>query len=248
MNKQSKIWYSFKGGQSDDDDIGFYNNNDFPWVKLLEDNYKIIQQEVKQYINKNEENIQPYFNNSLVTKQKSWRTFAFCFWNLKVKNNLKECPETSKILDQIPNLVSASISILEPEVQIKRHRGDTNAVVRSHLSLFSPVGLPACGFEVNDKQISWQEGKCFVFNDAAIHTAWNHSKQRRYVLLIDVMKSVYTHKKYTVCSMVLGGLLKQAVFQSMPFLRYLPNAFTQLMLFLHAACINLILRVEAQSN
>ena len=204
MGKKSKIWYSFQGGYSDDDHIGFYDNAIFPWVDILESNYLTIKNEVQEYITKNEEEIKPYFNKNLVTKEKSWKTFAFFFWNWKVNKNIEQCPETYKVLKNIPNIVSASISILEPGVQIKHHRGDTNAIVRSHLALVSPIGLPDCGFEVNEQKIGWEEGKVFIFNDAAKHTAWNHSDKRRYVLLIDVMRPEFVNKKYTVCGMVLG--------------------------------------------
>ncbi len=242
MAKKSKIWYSFMGGQSEDDHIGFYDNSNFSWISLLEDNYPVIKNEVETYINKYETEIKPYFNKNLVTKEKSWRTFAFFFWCWKVKKNIKECPETFKVLQQAPNIVSASISILEPGVQIKPHRGDTNAIVRAHLALVAPVQLPDCGFEVNEQQKSWQEGKIFVFNDAAKHTAWNHSNKRRYVLLIDVMRPEYVTKKYTVSSMVLGGLVMQSIFQKIPFLRYLPKFLKAITLLIHAGVINLVLR------
>jgi aspartyl/asparaginyl beta-hydroxylase (cupin superfamily) len=242
MSSKSKIWYSFYKGQSEDDHIGYYDNADFPWVQLLEDNYEVIKEEIKNYIHNNEQDIKPYFNNSLVTKAKSWRTFAFFFWTWKVRKNMKQCPETIKILQKIPHIVSASVSIMEPGVQIKPHRGDTNAVVRSHLALEVPATLPDCGFEVNGDEISWDEGKVFVFNDAARHTAWNHSDKRRYVLLMDVMRPEFVHKRYTVCSMVLGGLVMQSIFQNLPFLKFLPRFGKAIILLFHAMLINLTLR------
>lgn len=245
MKSKSKIWYSFLGGQSEDDNIGYYDNFDFSWVKLLEDNFEVIKNEIQDYIAKNEKEIKPYFNNSLVTKEKSWKTFTFFFWTWKVKSNIEQCPETNKILRQIPNIVSASVSIMEPGVQIKPHRGDTNAVVRSHLALVAPVGLPDCGFEVNEQKNAWQEGKVFIFNDAAKHTAWNHSDKRRYVLLLDIMRTEYVNKKYTVCSMVLAGVLKQFVFQWIPLLKHLPKVVSVAMLYPHALLINALLRVKS---
>jgi len=244
MKQSSKIWYSFLGGISEDDDIGYYDNDDFLWVKSLEDNYPIIKSEIQAYIDKNENSIKPYFNNSLVTKEKSWRTFAFFFWSWKVKKNIGQCPQTNKILKQIPGIVSASVSILEPGVQIKPHRGDTNAVVRSHLALLVPAGLPDCGFEVNEQKISWEEGKVFVFNDAAKHTAWNHSDKRRYVLLMDMMRPEYINRKFTVCSMVLAGLVMQSIYQKLPFLKNLPHFGKAIILYMHIGLVNVLLRLR----
>lgn len=245
MKKISKIWYSFLGGKSEDDSIGYYNNEDFPWVKLLEDNFEVIKCEIQDYIKRNEEVIKPYFNNDLVTKEKSWKTFAFFFWTWRVNNNIKQCPKTNKILQQIPEIVSASVSIMEPGVQIKLHRGDTNAVVRSHLALVAPIKLPDCGFEVNEEKISWKEGSVFIFNDAAKHTAWNHSGKRRYVLLMDVMRPEYVNKKYIVCSMVLGGLVMQAILQKISFLQKSPRFIKKSILYINVGLINLLLRIRA---
>lgn len=245
MTKKSKIWYSFLGGKSEDDDIGFYDKNQFEWTELLEHNYEIIKKEIQDYINKNDNEIKPYFNKNLVTKENSWRTFAFSLWCWKVNKTSKECPKTNEIINQIPNLISACISILEPEVEIKRHRGDTNAIVRAHLALEAPVQLPDCGFEVNNQQKSWEEGKIFIFNDAAIHNAWNRSKKRRYVLLIDVLRPEYNNKKYTVCSMVLGGLVMQSILQKLTFLKKFPKFILAPILFTHVAVINLVLRLRS---
>lgn len=248
MSITPKIWYSLKGGQPEDDHVGLYNKEDFFWTDLLEQNYLTIKKEVEQYIHRNEESIKPYFNKDLVTKDKSWKTFSFFLWLWKVKKNIKQCPETNKILKQIPHIVSASISILEPDVQIKRHRGDTNAVVRAHLALVAPVQLPDCGFKVNEQEASWEEGKVIVFNNAAIHTAWNHSNKRRYVLLIDVMRPEFAKKKYTVSCMVLGGLVMQSIFQHLPFFKKLPRFCNAVIFFFHAGLINITLRVRNTFN
>jgi len=245
MQSKTKIWYSFKGGVSEDDKIGYYNNSDFPWVKLLEDNFEVIKDEVQDYIKINEKKIKPYFNNSLVTKTKSWKTFAFFFWQWRVNKNINQCPKTNKILNEIPHIVSASVSIMEPGVQIKPHRGDTNAVVRSHLAIEAPVGLPDCGFEVNEQKIGWIEGKVFLFNDAAKHTAWNHSDKRRYVLLMDVMRPEYENKKFTVSSTVLGGLVLQSILQKIPFIKKMPWIVKAIILYMHVFLINLLLRIRS---
>lgn len=245
MESKSEIWYSFKGGKSQDDNLGFYNNSDFQWVQTLEENCIVIKAEIKKYIQEHEKDIKPYFNKNLVTKDKSWKTFAFSLWCWKRKKNMKFCPNTMEILNTIPNVVSACVSILEPDVQIKKHRGDTNAIVRAHLALEAPIQLPDCGFQVNDEQRSWKEGEVLVFNDAAIHTAWNHSDKRRYILLIDVMRPEFTGEKYKVCSMVLGGLVVQSIFQKLSFLKRLPLFCKKIILFTNVVLINLLLRFRA---
>ena len=163
----------------------------------------------------------------------------------QVNKNIKQCPETNKILKTIPNIISASVSILEPGVTIKPHRGDTNAIIRCHLPLIVPAGLPECGFEVVGEKRAWEVGKVIAFNDSAKHSAWNHSDKRRYVLLFDVMRPECVNKKYAVCSMVLGGLVMQSISQKIPFLKYMPKFLKAASLFFYVGIINIILRVKS---
>jgi ornithine lipid ester-linked acyl 2-hydroxylase len=244
--KKNKIWYAFLdiGGKSDDDAITYYKNENFPFAKLLEDNYEVIKKEIQSYIEKNESTIKPYFNGSIITRPNSWRTFAFIKWGWKEKKNLKQCPQTKLILEKIPHLVSASISIMEPNIQIMPHRGDTNAVVRAHLPFVVPSPLPDCGFEVNKQKISWEEGKVFIFNDAALHSAWNNTDKRRYVMLLDVMRPKYVGNKNEVCSMVLGGLVMQSIFQKLPFVQRFPRFLHVIILYSHVGMINIFLRLR----
>ncbi len=245
IKENPTIWYSFKGGRAQDDHIGYYNNKEFEWVKLLEDNYDIIKQEIHEYIVKNDDRIKPYFNKGMVTKEKSWRAFSFLFWNWKIKKNMKECPKTMEVLSNIPFLISASVSILEPGVEIKPHKGDTNAIIRCHFGLEVPVGLPHCGFSVNDEKRPWEEGKVLLFNDSAKHTAWNLSDKRRYILLFDIIRPSYSHKSYSVCSLVLSSLLLQAFVQQLPFVNKLPYPIYILTLYANAFFVYILLRLRS---
>ncbi len=239
----AKVWYSFKGGRSEEE-LGFYPKEDFPWAALLEQNAKIIAPEIERYIENNEEAIKPYFNKALVTKAGKWRTFAFFFWKWKVTKNMRECPKTIEVLRKVPGIVSASISILEPNIEIKLHRGDTNAIIRAHLALKAPVQLPDCGFQAAGEQRSWEEGKIFLFNDAAEHKAWNHSNLRRYVLLVDVIRPEFAHKKFTICSTVLSALMLQGFAQKLPILKKFPKIILASILYFNVLWINLVLRVR----
>lgn len=245
MKKPAKIWFSFKGGVSEEDHISFYDVNDFEWTSKLESNGTLISEEISQYLIVNEERIKPYFNKSLVTAKSKWRTSAFFFWKWPVKKNMKQCPKTMTILKEIPGILSASISILESGTTIKPHRGDTNAIVRAHFPIKVPDTLPDCGFKVNNETRPWEERKLLLFNDAALHTAWNVSSKRRYVLLFDVIRPEYFHKKYTVSSLVLASLLMQSFIQNIPFLKYVPRIILGMGLYSISFIINPILRFRS---
>ncbi len=242
-HKNVKTWYSSIGGQQEEG-LGFYNNEDFDWVPNIEANWEVIKGEVDAFMQKHDERIKPYFNKKLVSGPKKWKAFAFRFWGWKVGKNAKECPETVKLLEGIPNLVSYSISILEPDTQIHMHKGDTNAICRCHLALSVPAPLPTCGFESGGEQRSWEEGKIFVFNDASDHQAWNNSNERRYVMLFDVIRPEFVYKKYRICAVVLAALLMQLFAQKTVLVRKAPRVLQGMMLFWMAGWLWLFLRIR----
>lgn len=248
MKKTSKIWYSFLQGVSEDDHIGFYENNNFPWTSCLEKHTEIISNEIERYLKENETRIKPYFNNALVTQKKRWKISTFFIWTWLEPSNMKKCPETMKLLYKIPGIISASISILEANVAIKAHRGDTNAIIRCHLPLKVPGQLPECGFKVKYDERSWEVGKLLLFNDSARHEAWNFTNERRYVLLFDVMRPEFKNKKYRVSATVLAGLVMQALMEKIPFLKKAPILLLEFFIYPISILLNPILRLQSYRN
>ena len=125
------------------------------------------------------------------------------------KEAINSCPVTINILNNIPGLISASVSILEPGARINPHYGDTDAIIRCHLGLKIPAGLPSCGFRVGYEDRSWEQGKLLMFNDAAYHKAWNETDQTRIVLLFDIIRIQHEKQKKWICSKVRGSILYQ---------------------------------------
>ncbi|MCB0401883.1 MAG: aspartyl/asparaginyl beta-hydroxylase domain-containing protein [Flavobacteriales bacterium] len=222
LQEPQKIWFSFLSPPLTDNDQHFFDKNELAWVRLLEANWEQIKTEVGNYLLENKE-IKPYFNPNLTANSTQWKSFAFVVWGWKKRINIKKCPNTYKLLQQVEGLVSASISILEPETRILPHVGDTNAIYRCHLGLVIPQGLPVCGIEVGGVQRSWEEGKILVFDDAQRHRAWNDSKETRVVMIIDVMRQAYAHRKYSVCATILSKLSMQGMLNRFPFLKKLPK-------------------------
>lgn len=248
MQKKFKIWYSFLQGVSEDDHIGFYSNSDFEWTSNLEENTEIISQEIEIYLNENERRIKPYFNDALVSQKKRWKISTFFIWTWLEPGNMKKCPETMKLLHKIPGIISASISILEANVAIKAHRGDTNAIIRCHLPLKVPAPLPECGFKVKYDERSWEVGKLLLFNDSARHEAWNFTNERRYVLLFDVIRPEFKAKKYWVSGTVLAGLMIQALIGKIPLLEKSPKLLLEFLIYPISILLNPILRLQSYRN
>ena len=202
--EKDKIWYSYTLQPYTLEEEGFYDPETFEWTKTLEDNINAIQTEVLAYLKKNE--LKPYFNKALVSKPNQWKTDGLLFWGYFIRKNHIHFAKTWEILKTIPGLVSFSISVLEPGTVIKKHNGDTNAIIRVHLPIIVPEGLPNCSFTVVNETRPWQVGKTILFNDAQEHWAQNLSSQKRVVLLIDVVRPEFAHQKLEICAKVLNGL------------------------------------------
>lgn len=245
MKNNSSIWYSYTlkpyllGDQEED----FYDNDQYAWTQDLENHYEVIKREVLEYINHRE--LKPYFNKSLLSKENSWKTDGLLFWGYFIRKNYKSFRSTWQVIKKIPGIVSFSISVLEPDSFIKVHNGDTNAIIRVHLPLVVPEGLPNCSFTVNNVTKPWKEGKPLLFNDAQLHSAQNLSKQRRIVLLIDVIRPEFMSKRTEVCAKVLNGLSWQWQTQQYPNVRKLPLWLKKLSWSTSRLLIRTVLRVNA---
>lgn len=244
MKVNPQVWYSFSGVKADENQVGFYTTEDFDWVKTLESNYLIIKEELLNFIAKENNQIKPYFNKNLVTKKSMWRTSAFLFWKWNFKNNQNKCPKTMNILSQIPNLISAYLSILEPGSEINPHRGDTNGIMRGHLPLVVPKEIESLGFRVNDEVKIWEEGKLLLFNDAAYHSAWNLGKSDRIVVIVDVVRPEFVSQTYRISSTILSSLVFQNLVIKIELLKMLPQLMKKTVIKLIAIAINPLLRLQ----
>jgi aspartyl/asparaginyl beta-hydroxylase (cupin superfamily) len=204
-----KIWFSlydfnfnYKGNES-----AFIDEGDFDWAKEISVNTDKILNELKGYIASN--NLQSYFNTSMVSKKNSWKTISLRTWGVQLFKNQKRFPFTTSLINKYPQIVSASFNLLDPHSKILPHCGDTNAIYRCHLGLEIPGGLTDCGFKVKNESKAWEKGKWIIFMDAYNHEAWNNTNKERYIFLIDVIRGEFFSKKKFICATVLTSLFLQ---------------------------------------
>jgi beta-hydroxylase len=167
---------------------------EFDWAKLLEENWQTIQAEVSALLANEEslpniQDIQPA--ESALTTDNNWKTFFLQGFGHKAERNRELCPETAKVLDQIPGLLTAFFSILHPGKHIPAHKGIFKGIVRTHLGLTIPGKPGECKMRVGNEYIYWEEGKAVFFDDTYNHEVWNNTNGTRIVLLIDT-KRPYT--------------------------------------------------------
>jgi aspartyl/asparaginyl beta-hydroxylase (cupin superfamily) len=201
----------------------FFDAEQFNWVSTIEMQWKIIYDEVITHLQTHEKQFGAYFDDGLVNKPGKWRSFGFYFWGTKLPNDeCKHFLKTISLLKTIPDVVSASVSVMEPYAEIKPHYGDTDAIYRCHLPLIVPGILPEVGFQVGYEKRSWQEGKLLIFNDAAYHKGWNNTNKRRVVFIFDVLRPDLKNRKRWICSQALSNITLQNMFSKIPFSKRLP--------------------------
>lgn len=233
------LWFGVYGRDYDRDEPAFFDESALPQSRILKDNYQIIRGVLEKLINNENNELVSYFDDSLQDPPKNWKTLGFYSWGRKY-DRLRKYPELEEILDKIPDLLTASFNMLEPNSRILPHFGETNATFRIHLGIDIPEGLPKCGFRVKDEARAWQEGELLIFLDANKHEAFNYTEKRRYILLLEVMRPEFAHMKTEVCVQSLAMLslyfiLSKIPFLSMPWLAEvsgnIPKSFQDVVIF-----------------
>ncbi|HYG53388.1 MAG TPA: aspartyl/asparaginyl beta-hydroxylase domain-containing protein [Flavobacteriales bacterium] len=223
MSGKQKIWYSHKNKAYTGHFPAYFIPAEFPWVAQLEAKFPEIETEVTRYLKTHADELKPYFNKDLVSKKNAWQLLTLKFWGVENKKTVAGFPVLSNAINAIPHTVTCSISLMEPQTTIVPHIGDTDAVMRCHLGLDVPAGLPACGIKVNDVDKAWERGKVLIFCDAYMHSAWNHTDQRRIVIIFDVVHDVFKDRYKNICNETHALLWLQKKRQDSPFFNKLPG-------------------------
>ena len=217
-------WFSFaENAVYNGEEPFFFNINDKPWRKLIEDNYDVILSEFNQVINSNTKNIIPYFNQNLATNPTSWTILPLMRWKKMYDINCSFCPKTIEILNSIKGVTSITFSVLKPHTKIKPHFGDSNVMYRCHFTLKCLNTLPEIGMRVGNEKTSWKNGKLIAFCDAYNHEVWNDTDDERWILIIDILREDFLKDEKTICNKVNATLWWQLKFQNFYFIKHLPR-------------------------
>lgn len=173
-------------------DSPFFETEQFPWTTELESNWHLIRQELDKILEHttelpNFQDISPDQAYS-TTKDNLWKTYFLYGYGLKEESNCQRCPETTRLIENIPGMKTAFFSILLPGKHIPEHRGPYKGVVRCLLGLKIPEPKELCRIRVADETRHWEEGKAMFFDDSFPHEAWNETDDIRVVLFLDIVR------------------------------------------------------------
>jgi aspartyl/asparaginyl beta-hydroxylase (cupin superfamily) len=169
-------------------DHTFFAPDDFAWVRTLEEGAPLIRKELEDVLRYGDElpNFQDISTDQYqITDDDRWKTFFFYGYGFTAGKNVERCPETARLLQQIPGMTTAMFSIFAPHKRIPPHGGPYKGVLRYHLALMVPEPASECGIRVGNDVRHWTEGKSLVFDDTWEHEAWNDTDGTRVVLFVD---------------------------------------------------------------
>ncbi|NND70372.1 MAG: aspartyl/asparaginyl beta-hydroxylase domain-containing protein [Rhodothermales bacterium] len=172
-------------------DTPFISEEHFPWASRLEANHELIRSELENVLSQLDDipNFQDISTDQVsITRDDNWKTFFLYGMGYKTERNCLRCPETTRLVESIPDMTTAFFSILSPGKHIPAHRGVYKGFVRYHLGLIVPEPKELCRIRVGDEIRYWEEGKSMFFDDTFDHEVWNDTNGTRVILFVDVKR------------------------------------------------------------
>ncbi len=168
-----------------------YDNAVFPWTRAIEREWPLIRAELERVLERKDD--LPGFHEiasdvASISQDRGWKSFILSGYGFRSAANIAACPETWRICQKIPGLITVMFSILEPGKHLPPHRGPYNGVLRLHLGLIVPEPRRDLGIRVDKQVYRWEDGKAVIFDDAYEHEAWNRTPYTRVVLFVDFIK------------------------------------------------------------
>ncbi len=175
-------------------DPHIYSTRLFPWAAEIESEWQLVRKELDAVMTFRDQ--MPSFQDILkevgmIQSDNNWKTFFLAGIGMDCSENRKRCPETVRLLGQIPGMTTAFFSILSPGKHIPAHRGAWNGILRLHLGLMVPEPRERCRIRIGNDFYSWREGEALVFDDTFNHEVWNETDGYRVVLFVDFARPLY---------------------------------------------------------
>jgi ornithine lipid ester-linked acyl 2-hydroxylase len=161
----------------------------FHWVAEVERHHPAIQREAEEVLRRlptvvDFDSVLP--GQRALTQGQGWKSYFLVAGGQRVRPHVEACPATTDALGNVPGLLNAFFSILQPGVTIPPHRGPYAGILRYHLGVIVPPG--DCGIRVGQQLLRWREGESLVFDDSVEHEAWNRTDRPRVVLFVDLVR------------------------------------------------------------
>ena len=150
------------------------------FVHFLEGNWSLILLELQQL------NIATAWMDEGADPSVDWSMFELYTQGIKLEKNCRLCPETSQLVERIPNLIAAGFFALAPGKHVCFPQKQPDSILCGHLGLVIP---DCCGIRLGGVSHTWREGKCLIFRKPVDYEMWNWSNTPHIVLVLDLKVS-----------------------------------------------------------
>lgn len=169
-----------------------FPNSIFPWTDYLKAQTPVIRTEAETLLRDrmsvpSVREISP--DHAKIAVDDKWRSFFLWGYGVKIEDNCARCPETARVLENIPGLLTAFYSVMLKGAHVPKHTGPTKAILTTHLGLIVPREREKCHMAVGDgHNVVWKEGEIVIFDDMFPHEVWNDTDEDRIILLVHIKR------------------------------------------------------------
>jgi hypothetical protein len=146
-----------------------------------------------------EERMIPHPNSESLIGKGEWNIIPLYKGGELISDNGSLCPETFRILNDLPHcceggdgIGQAGFSILRPNTTILPHHGSVNVRLRYHLTIEAADGAR---LRVGNETRTWEADRALVFDDSFEHEVAHFGNRRRVVFLVDLWHPALTQKE-----------------------------------------------------
>jgi len=182
-------------------DSGYFLNLDeyFPLYKKLEEKSSIFRGELDKLLANSNDGKDISFTKDTfggknkeiggdtdIVENRGWRIF-----NIKLGDKIFDSariffPELTKAVEDVKEIRSVNVSILDHKTKIPIHIGYYKGIIRYMLPLKVPKKKEECFLCVNGEKYVWEEGKSVLWDDTYPHKVYNKTDEQRVVLYMDI--------------------------------------------------------------
>lgn len=137
------------------------------------------------------------------TKMENGKTLGWRILNIKVGQDYTSIAKTHfphlvSLLNQIPEVKSCVVSVIQPGIKIPIHVGYYKGILRYMIPTHIPKDRKNVFLCVNGKKYKWTEGVGVLWDDTYLHKVYNNTDEIRVVIYMDVVRPLSSPLVYSI--------------------------------------------------
>jgi aspartyl/asparaginyl beta-hydroxylase (cupin superfamily) len=165
----------------------FFDPSSFWFTSDLEENWQIIADELDRVADPAAAGFSTAGLDGSSVRGGRWHQLMLWDRGRRFDRACEIFPATAALLAEIPEAADLGngfvmLSWTQPGTWITPHCGPTNSKARTHFCIRTDE---KARIRIGDDVRSWEEGKCFVFDDSFEHEVWHEGDRPRVVLIVD---------------------------------------------------------------